>query len=127
MLAPTGGPFDLAAVEARLAALPGAFPHPDPGDRAYVVTAGPDAARLVADALAQDPHEALWGQGLVTLSAEGIRVEQDAPAPVLAQLRDFVTWLLETTPCAVYSEEGDDWTARYAAHPEALFEEEPVY
>ncbi|HEY9899374.1 MAG TPA: hypothetical protein V6D00_09355 [Pantanalinema sp.] len=125
-LAPTLTPFDLEAVEARLSALPGAFPHPDPSDRTYVVTAGPEMKRFVASEISVDPYGALYGQGLVTLDPSGIRVHQDAPQAVLAQLRDFVTWVLATYPCSVFSETGDDWTARYARHPQALFEEEPV-
>jgi hypothetical protein len=125
ILAPTTHPFDLAEVEAHLAALPGAFRHPDPSDLTYVVTAGPEAKRLVALEIDEDPHGALSGQGLVSVDPQGMRVEQDAPEEVLAQLRVFVTWLLATYPCAVYSEHGDDWSARYAAHPEALFEAEP--
>jgi hypothetical protein len=53
-----------------------------------------------------------------------IAIYQDAPPAVLSQMEEFVTWLLKTAPCRVLSEEGDDWTERYARNPHALFVEE---
>lgn len=121
-----GRPFDVAQIESLLKKLPGAFQHPDPKELCYVVTPNAAMAKAVEAQLRKNPKTSLTSQGIVALSPHGVRIEQDAPAAVHAQLKPFVTWLMRAYACRVYSEEGDDWTARYAAHPEALFQEEPV-
>ncbi|HEY9721331.1 MAG TPA: hypothetical protein V6D47_04915 [Oscillatoriaceae cyanobacterium] len=126
-LAPGGGRrFDLTQLEALLMKLPGAFRHPDPTELCYVIAPNAAMAKAVEDQLHRNPGTSLASQGIVTLAPTGVRIEQDAPAAVHAQLKPFVTWLMRAYACKVYSEEGEDWTARYANHPEALFLEEPV-
>lgn len=124
-LSPAGPrPFDLPAIEKRLASLPGAFRLNEPGQLTYVVTASKAMARYIAAKLQMDPRTSLISQGVVTLSPTSIDVYQDAPPAVLSQMEEFITWLLRGTPCLVLSDEGEDWTERYAGNPRALFEEE---
>lgn len=121
-LAPAAETFDMEQLEARLGALPGAAKLPDE-EPTYLIAAGPELARELAAAA---EFADLSGQGLIVLSPTGLDVYQDASEAVLRQIREFVTWLFETTPCRVYSEEGEDWTERYVSNPGALFEEEPI-
>lgn len=125
-LAPQGGkPFDVRQIERQLTRLPGAFRLETAEELTYVVTTSPAMARHLQAELAENPETPLFSQGLVTLAPNAITVYQDAPRPVLDQLRTWVTWLLETYDCKVSSETGMDWTARYAKRPGALFEVEP--
>jgi hypothetical protein len=126
-LAPGAGkPFDLGQLELRLKQLPGAFLHPDPVVLSYVITPNARMAKVVLAQLSESPLTSLASQGIVSLAPTGVRIEQDAPEAVLAQLKTFVGWLVPTYACHIFSEEGDDWTARYTARPEALFEEESI-
>lgn len=117
----------LEVVEAWLHKLPGAFRHPDPRERVWVVAAGPDLARWLEAKLRLEPHTSLVSQGMVVLHPAAIEVYQDAPKEVLAGLEQVVTQVLAKWPCQVLSEEGEDWTARYAAHPADLFREEEAW
>lgn len=127
-LVPQGDrPFDLRRLEARLRQLPGAFRHPDPKELSFVVAATRDMARYLAAKLANEPRTALVSQGYISLSAEAVGVQQEAPPEVLVQVEDFVTWLMTEVPCRVLSDEGEDWTARYAQNPKALFQEEDTW
>ncbi|MEB3328496.1 MAG: hypothetical protein VKQ33_04625 [Candidatus Sericytochromatia bacterium] len=121
-----GAPF-AAALEARLAGLPTAFRHPDPRERTWVVAADAGMARWLAARVAQQPDLSLVSQGLVILHPAAVEIWQDAPREILATLEPLVTWFLQAYPCQVLSEEGEDWTARYAAHPHALFVEEDAW
>jgi hypothetical protein len=124
-LAPAGSqPFNLQQIETRLRLLPGAFRLNQPGDLAYVITASAGMAKYVEAKLKMDPRTSLISQGMVTLSPHSIAVYQDAPKEILDQLEQFITWLFKTTPCRVLSDEGEDWTVRYAHNPRALFVEE---
>lgn len=126
-LLPQRGAFDLNAIEARLKAMPGAFRHPHAAELTYVIAASPAMAKFIAAKLQQDPATSLASQGVLTLGPTGISVYQDAPEPILAQLKPLVTWLMQAVPCRVLSEEGEDWTRRYAKNPRALFEEEATW
>lgn len=124
-LSPAGQlPFNLGVIEQRLASLPGAFRLAEPREISYVVTASKAMARYIEAKLKMDPRTSLISQGMVTLSPTSIAVYQDAPPAVLSQVEEFVTWVLRTYPCRVLSDEGEDWTARYAKNPRALFVEE---
>ncbi|MDB5097292.1 MAG: hypothetical protein JWM80_1713 [Cyanobacteria bacterium RYN_339] len=124
-LSPAGSlPFNLQQIETRLRLLPGAFRLNQPGDVSYVITASAGMAKYVEAKLKMDPRTSLISQGLVTISPRSIAIYQDAPKEILQQMEDFITWLLKTTPCQVLSDEGEDWTRRYAANPRALFVEE---
>ena len=126
-LLPQRGAFDVAAIEARLKALPGAFRHPRSEEPTWVIAASPAMAKFIASKLMLDPRTSLASQAMLTLAPTGISVYQDAPEAILAQLKPFVTWLMRATPCRVLSEEGEDWTKRYAKNPQALFEEEATW
>lgn len=123
----TDKPFDTRLIEARLQQLPGAFRHPDPRDVSFVIAASKPMARYIEAKLKLDPHTSLLSQGMVTLDPRALTVYQDAPPAILAQMEDFVTWFMRTYPCRVLSEEGEDWTARYAQNPKALFVEEDTW
>ena len=115
------------ALEGWLRRVPGAFRHPDPRERTWVLTASDDMARWLEAKLRLEPHTSLVSQGLVVLHAAAIEVYQDTSAEVLRALQDVVTRILSTWSCQVLSEEGEDWTARYARHPENLFTEEAAW
>ena len=117
LIPPPGRSFDVATLESRLKQLPGAVRHPAPDEVCYVIAPNREMAQRLARSLVQNPMTSLASQGVVTLSPTGIRVEQDSPPPVIAQIRTFVCWLMGTLPCRVISEEGEDWTRRYATHP----------
>lgn len=123
-LIPEGEASFTEALEARLNQLPAAFRHPNPGERTWVVAADPNMARWLEARLRQHPATSLETQGLVTLHPSAIEIWQDAPGEILAQLEPLVSWILRTWPSKVLSEEGEDWTARYAHAPHALFVEE---
>lgn len=116
--------FDLRRLEARIQQLPGAFRHPDPSELSFLIASTRDMARYLAAKLATDPRTPLVSQGYVSLSEGAVGIVQDAPPEVLTQLEGFVSWLLDQQPCRILSDEGEDWTARYATNPKALFEEE---
>lgn len=107
--------------------LPAAFRHPDPRERLWVLAAGPDLARWLEAKLRLEPHTSLVSQGVVVLHPTAIEVYQDAPHEVLVSLEKLVTQILRQWPCQVLSEEGEDWTARYAESPAALFREEEAW
>lgn len=111
-------------VEARLRRIPAAFRHPDPRDRTWVIAASPQMAKWLEAKLRQDPRTVLATQGLVAIHPASLEIWQDAPKEILAALEPFVTWFLQTWPCEVFSEDSEDWTARYAHDPHALFVEE---
>ncbi|MEB3220712.1 MAG: hypothetical protein VKS61_01405 [Candidatus Sericytochromatia bacterium] len=115
------------ALEARLQLVPAAFRHPDPRDRTWVIAADAGMARWLASRLQQQPGVSLETQGLVTLHPAAVEIWQDAPREILATLEPVVAWFLQAFPCRVLSEEGEDWTARYAEHPHALFVEEDAW
>lgn len=117
----------MSPLEARLQALPQAFRHPDPRDRSWVVAADAGMARWLEAKLRMEPRTPLDTQGLLTLHPAAVEVYQDAPAEILRVLEPLVSWLLATWPCRVLSEEGEDWTARYASDPRALFVEEDCW
>ena len=123
-VAPVQGTFNIPMIERRVASLPGAFRLADGRENTYVIAASTNMGRYLAAKLKIDPRMSLATQGMVTLSPTSIMVYQDAPAEILRQLEDFITWLFKTVPCRVLSDEGDDWTVRYANNPHALFVEE---
>lgn len=126
LVPPTDKPFaDL--VEARLRKVPEAFRHPDPRDRSWIVAASPQMAKWLEAKLKQDPRTALTTQGMVTLHPAAIEIWHDAPKEILAAMEPVVAWILKTWPCQVLGEDGDDWTARYAHDPHALFVEEDAW
>lgn len=125
-LAPAGSmPFNLQQIETRLRLLPGAFRLFQPGpDVTYVIAASNGMAKYLEAKLKLDPRTSLISQGMVTLSPMSLAIYQDAPKEILAQMEEFITWLFKAQPCRVLSDEGEDWTARYARNPHALFVEE---
>jgi hypothetical protein len=127
-LSPAGSQkFDVRALEQRVQSLPGAFrlhSSKSPDELSYVIAASKGMARYVEAKLKMDPRTSLISQGMITLSPISISVYQDAPAAILSQVEEFVTFLLKAYACRVLSDEGDDWTERYATNPHALFVEE---
>jgi hypothetical protein len=126
LVPPAGTPF-AEALEAKLMAAPAAFRHPDPRDRTWVIAADAGMARWLEARLQQQPDLSLATQAMVTLHPAAVEVWQDAPREILAILEPLVTWFMQAHPCQVLSEEGEDWTARYADHPHALFVEEDTW
>lgn len=114
-------------VEARLRKIPAAFRHPDPRDRSWVIAASPQMGKWLEAKLRVDPRTSLATQGVVTIHPASLEIWQDAPREILASLEPLVTWILQTWPCQVFSEDSDDWTARYAHDPHALFVEEDAW
>lgn len=110
--------------EVQLMKLPSAVRHPDPREKSFIVAATPAMAGWIEAKLKQDPRTSLSTQGLVTLHPASLEIYQDAPREILDRLQPFVTWFLQTWPCQVITEDGDDWTLRYAHDPRALFFEE---
>ena len=126
LIPPSGARFH-DDLERWLHRVPGAFRHPDLRERAWVLTASDDMARWLEAKLRLEPHTSLVSQGLVVLHASAIEVYQDTSAEVLRAMQGLVTRILSTWSCQVLSEEGEDWTVRYAEHPEDLFREEEAW
>ncbi|MEB3284746.1 MAG: hypothetical protein VKN33_05625 [Candidatus Sericytochromatia bacterium] len=114
-------------LEGWLGEMSGAFRHPDQRERMWVITAGPDMARWLEAKIRMEPGTPLVSQGLLVLHPETIEVYQDVPREILVSMKSLLMNVLQRWACRVLSEEGDDWTSRYATHPVGLFEEEDTW
>lgn len=115
--------FDVAALEAQLAAAMPLFSHPHPpltNGRMFIVCANEEMKSWLQPAAQSDPN-AIGYQGFITLRPSHLTLDVNTTREILNLMSAFFLPFIRQNRCEILDEEGRNVTQTFASQLEKLF------